>query len=70
MKPQTTMEDGPVLSLPLQEPTPPADCGVCAALVQERSAARARDDLSRVSDLNIEIRNHTHEPPRRKRRKT
>ena len=50
----------------LDDPEPPAGCGVCAALVVQRSEARARGDLSRVSDLNVEIRNH-HEP-RPKRR--
>jgi hypothetical protein len=66
----TTMEDAPVgLTLPLEEPKPSAGCGVCAALVRQRSEARARDDLSRVSDINIEIRNHDHQPPRRRKRR-
>ncbi|GHH81070.1 hypothetical protein GCM10017771_01960 [Streptomyces capitiformicae] len=61
--------DPPVsLGLPLDEPTPPDDCGVCTALANERTEARARGDLSRVSDLNVEIRNH--HPARRKRRRT
>ncbi|MEH0428862.1 hypothetical protein QBB34_21505 [Streptomyces stelliscabiei] len=64
---QTTMDPPPLLGLPSEEPVPPADCGVCAALVKERSAARARDDLSRVSDLNVEIR--AHHAPRRKQRR-
>lgn len=55
------------LTLPPEEPVPPADCGVCAALVKQRAEARARDDLSRVSDLNVEIR--AHHVPRRKRRR-
>lgn len=62
MKTQTTMDEPTVLSLPRADPEPPADCGVCAALVRQRSEARARGDLSRVSDFNVEIRNH-HEPP-------
>lgn len=68
MKTPTTMDEPVVLGLPLPDARPPADCGVCAALVKQRSAARARDDLSRVSDLNIEIRNH-HQPPRRRKRR-
>lgn len=59
MKNDTTMDDPPIgLTLPLERPTPPAGCGVCEALVGQRAEARARDDLSRVSDINIEIRNH------------
>jgi hypothetical protein len=62
------MPEPPItLGLPLDEPTPPADCGVCAALVKERIEAKGRDDGSRVSDLNIEIRNH--HPARRKQRR-
>ena len=63
----TTMEQPPLLALPLDEPVPPSDCGVCAALVRERAEARARDDGSRVSDLNVEIR--AHHTPRQKRRR-
>ena len=63
----TTMDPPITLALPLEEPVPPADCGVCAALVVQRSEARARDDLSKVSDLNIEIRNH-HQPRAKRRR--
>lgn len=66
--PQTTMDPPPLLGLPPDEPVPPPDCGVCAALVRQRAEARARGDLSRVSDYNVEIRNH-HRPPRLKRRK-
>lgn len=66
MKTPTEMDSPPVLGLPLPDPTPPADCGVCAALVRQRAEARARDDGSRVSDLNVEIR--AHHTPRQKRR--
>jgi hypothetical protein len=60
--------DPPItLALPLVEPEPPADCGVCAALVVQRAEAKAAGDLSKVSDLNVEIRNH--HQPRQKRRK-
>jgi hypothetical protein len=64
---KTTMDPPVSLSLPLEEPTPSADCGVCAALVKQRTEARARGDLSRVSDYNVEIRNH-HQPRRQRRR--
>lgn len=63
----TTMDSPVTLGMPLDDPEPPAGCGVCAALVVQRSEARARDDLSRVSDLNIEIRNH-HQPRAKRRR--
>ncbi|MDX3068563.1 hypothetical protein PV518_41560 [Streptomyces sp. ND04-05B] len=64
---QTTMDPPITLALPLAEPEPPADCGVCAALSVQRTDARGRGDLSKVSDLNVEIRNH-HEPrPKRVR---
>ncbi|MEU6082919.1 hypothetical protein [Streptomyces sp. NPDC047108] len=42
------------------DPTPTAGCGVCLALDGQRTEARMRGDFSRVSDLNIEIRNHVH----------
>lgn len=53
-----TMEDAPAVGMPLERPEPSAGCGVCGALARERSAAEARLDWSRVSDLNIEMRNH------------
>lgn len=60
--------DPPVsLGLPREEPEPPADCGVCAALVKQRTEAKGRGDMSRVSDFNVEIRNH--HPARRKQRR-
>ncbi|MFM9675753.1 hypothetical protein [Streptomyces brasiliscabiei] len=68
MKTSMTTDEAVALGLPLPDAEPPADCGVCAALVKQRSEARARDDLSRVSDLNVEIRNH--HPARRKRRRS
>ncbi|WP_171113042.1 MULTISPECIES: hypothetical protein [unclassified Streptomyces] len=64
----TTMEDAPRLGLPLEWPEPPADCGVCQALVRQRAAAAARNDQSRVSDFNVEIRNHHDDRPRRRQR--
>lgn len=67
MRQQSIQEPPVTLGLPLEEPVPPADCGVCAALVKQRAEARARDDLSKVADLNVEIR--AHHQPRRKRRR-
>lgn len=54
---------GPPIDLLLgfpDDPPPVASCGVCAALGKERGEARAGGDGSRVSDLNVEIRNHPH----------
>jgi hypothetical protein len=65
---KTTMDPPVGLGLPGKEPRPPAGCGVCAALVKERAEAKGRGDMSRVSDLNVEIRNH-HQPRRRKARR-
>jgi hypothetical protein len=67
MRQQTSPEPTVTLGLPLAEPVPPADCGVCAALVKQRTEARSRGDLSKVSDLNVEIRNHHQPRPKRRR---
>jgi hypothetical protein len=67
--PHTTMDPPPLVRLPPDDPVPPSDCGVCAALVRQRAEASSRGDMSRVSDYNVEIRDHHHRPPRRKRRK-
>ncbi|WP_079052691.1 hypothetical protein [Streptomyces regalis] len=53
----------PPVELPLRldgDPEPDTDCDVCQALDEQRSEARAKRDMSKVSDLNIEIRNHPH----------
>jgi hypothetical protein len=42
------------------DPEPTAGCDVCFALDSQRREARARGDLSRVSDLNVEILRHAH----------
>ncbi|MFD9111647.1 hypothetical protein [Streptomyces bottropensis] len=63
----TTMDPPITLALPLSEPEPPADCGVCAALAVQRAEAKSAGDLSKVSDLNVEMRNH-HEPRPKRRR--
>ncbi|AVH56740.1 hypothetical protein C4B68_14215 [Streptomyces dengpaensis] len=58
--PRTTIS-GPVhLSLPRTPPDPAPGCGVCAALVSQRQAARDRGDLSAATDADVEIRNHPH----------
>ncbi|MFC9911054.1 hypothetical protein [Streptomyces sp. NPDC059862] len=61
------MDEPITLGLPLDAPEPPVGCGVCQALARQRAEAAARGDLSRVSDCNVEIRNH-HEPQRRRSR--
>lgn len=66
---QQTLQEPPVtLGLPLDDPAPPGDCGVCAALARQRTEARTEGDLSRVSDYNVEIRNH-HPTRQRKTRR-
>ncbi|MCX2967837.1 MULTISPECIES: hypothetical protein [Streptomyces] len=46
------------LALPVEDPQSADGCDVCAALVRQRDDARARGDLSAVTDLNVEIRAH------------
>lgn len=51
------------VELPLRvtlEPTPVEGCGVCSALSKQRHEARADQNMSRVSDCNVELRNHPH----------
>lgn len=54
----TVMTDAPVLGLPVTEPVPPPDCDVCQSLARQREDARRARNWSRVSDCNVEIRNH------------
>lgn len=56
----TTMDEPVDLPLPLDQPKPAPRCGVCAALVRQRAEATAAGDYSKVSDCNVEIRNHPH----------
>ncbi|GGK48111.1 hypothetical protein [Streptomyces flaveus] len=56
---QTTQEPPIDLGVPLPEPKPAPGCGVCASLARDREQARRVGDLSKVSDCNIEIRNHS-----------
>lgn len=58
---RTDMDPPITLGLPLDAPDPPADCGVCVALARQRTDAARAGDRSRVSDCNVEIRNH-HRP--------
>ena len=51
------------LGLPLAWPAPPPACEVCQALARQRTEAAASGDHSRVSDCNVEIRNHHTAPP-------
>ncbi|MFJ9139252.1 hypothetical protein OG458_40795 [Streptomyces sp. NBC_01281] len=64
MTQQTTADDQPVdLSLPLDQPEPVPRCDVCAALARQRAEAEAAGDWSKVTDCNVEIRDH---PPHRR----
>ncbi|MGW5258141.1 hypothetical protein ACWERW_35340 [Streptomyces sp. NPDC004012] len=40
---------------------------MCAALTTQREQAQAAEDYSKVSDLNVEIREHKDDHPRRRR---
>lgn len=55
---RTDMDAPPALGLPLDEPAVNPNCGVCAALARQRTDARAAGNLSKVSDLNVELRSH------------
>lgn len=60
---QTTMSPPPLLGLPPRWPAIAAGCQVCAALARQRAEAAKAGDMSRVSDCNVEIRNHQHDTP-------
>lgn len=55
---RTNMDAPITLGLPLNDPEPPPDCEVCEALARQRVEATRAGDRSRVSDCNVEIRNH------------
>nr|WP_073762584.1 hypothetical protein [Streptomyces sp. CB02923] len=58
-----TTYPGPPVELPLRlghDPDPEPGCGVCGALAGEREEARRKGNLSKVSDVNVEIRQHPH----------
>jgi hypothetical protein len=51
------------VELPLRldtDPLPVPGCDVCGALDRERREARGKGDMSKVSDVNVEIRDHPH----------
>lgn len=53
----------PPVELPLRldtDPPPKPGCDVCGALASERDEARATGNMSKVSDVNVEIRQHPH----------
>ncbi|MFF1687192.1 hypothetical protein [Streptomyces sp. NPDC058254] len=56
---KTTMSDEVHVGLPLDEPAAEPGCGVCAALDRQRAGAAETGNFSRVSDCNVEIRNHS-----------
>lgn len=63
-----TTYPSPPVELPLRlegDPHPAPGCDVCGALSGERSEARAAGNMSKVSDVNVEIRNHPHGKRRR-----
>ncbi|QIJ60587.1 hypothetical protein [Streptomyces sp. JB150] len=60
-----TAQERPIdLGPPLDPPAARPDCAVCQALARQRAEAAARGDHSRVTDCDVEIRNH-HAPVRR-----
>ncbi|WP_107090545.1 hypothetical protein [Streptomyces sp. WM6378] len=59
------MGDPVHLALPHAPPQPAQGCAVCAELAGLRRAARARGDLSAVTDADVEIRHHPHQARRR-----
>ncbi|MDT0467528.1 hypothetical protein [Streptomyces gibsoniae] len=62
-----TMGEPVHLALPEGWPVPHPGCKVCGALAAERERAQASGDLSKVSDCNVEIREHKDAHPRRQR---
>ncbi|MGW2527051.1 hypothetical protein ACWC10_08335 [Streptomyces sp. NPDC001595] len=46
------------VGLPLEEPKPSPGCGVCQALARQRGEAARNGNHSRVTDLNVEMRDH------------
>lgn len=48
------------LGFPLEDPEPVTGCDICAALVQQRTQARANRNESTAIDCNVEIRRHPH----------
>jgi hypothetical protein len=64
-KPTTSLRRSVELPLSLNvAPGPFPECDVCGVLDRERRTARARGDMSKVSDCNVEIRQHPHDKGR------
>ncbi|MGW3028262.1 hypothetical protein [Streptomyces sp. NPDC001221] len=63
----TTMGKSVDLPLSAEWPKPAPNCRVCAALTTQREQAQAAGDYSKVSDLNVEVREHKDDHPRRRR---
>ncbi|CQR63318.1 hypothetical protein [Streptomyces leeuwenhoekii] len=58
----TTMSPAPFLGMLPADPDPVADCETCQDLARKRRAARAAGNGSAVSDCNVLIRAHPHDP--------
>jgi hypothetical protein len=57
----STNLDEPVpvhLPEPVPDPDPEPGCDVCGALAEQRRTAKRDGNLTRVTDINIELRNH------------
>lgn len=56
------LTEAPLLGNPLdlRDPDPTPGCLVCAALAKQRGTARKLQDMTAVSDCNVEIRRHPH----------
>jgi hypothetical protein len=59
-----TMEEAPLLGVPLPDPPAVHHCAECAALARQREAAREAGDLSGAADCNVQIRRHPHGIPK------
>ncbi|MCO4699294.1 hypothetical protein LRR80_05388 [Streptomyces sp. RO-S4] len=55
-----TMEDAPLLGVPLVDPEPAPGCSQCQRWAAERAAARQEGNGARVSDCNVRMRRHLH----------
>ncbi|MFD7677461.1 hypothetical protein [Streptomyces sp. NPDC060187] len=62
---QQATADDQALDLPLllDQPEPAVRCDICTALARQRTEAESAGDWSKVSDCNVEIRDH---PPRQR----
>jgi len=66
MRPETTMSPPVDLPLPAEWPDPCPRCKVCGALAEQRATAAAAGDYSKVTDANVEIRQHASPHQRRR----